>query len=357
MAEAEGASAAPNQGNINDSDGIRNSDTPPSTAPRIEYARRMLRVFAHIDTHLAAPLELKTLAEVAHFSPYHFHRVFAGWTGETLGDYLRRRRLEVAASYLRYQPRRSVLDVALEVGFGSGEALARAFKLHFGCSPTAWRDSHLRQHQQQHQQQHQPQDQQRHQEQHHSNPDQAGRNPDQALTAAAREHKGFFGHFPDKEHAMNVQLTDLTEVQVASLRHTGPYGPAVGLFWFNEFWPWARAQGLAGSTRYGISYDDPSVTPPAECRYDAAIEAPPGYTAPAPGRMMTLPGGRYAVARFRGTSADIGGAWRWMFREWLPDSGLQVDNRPCFERQQPDELGGAPGELVECDICVPVRTL
>ena len=131
----------------------------------------------------------------------------------------------------------------------------------------------------------------------------------------------------------------------------------MGLFWFNQFWPWARAQGLTGGTRYGISYDDPSVTPPAECRYDAAIEVPSSYVVPEPARLQTLPGGRYAVARFRGTSADVGGAWRWMFREWLPDSGLQVDNRPCFERQQPGELGGAPGDLVECDICVPVRAL
>ena len=48
--------------------------------------------------------------------------------GETLGDYLRRRRLEVAAQRLISQPAVPVLQVALSVGFGSTEAFARAFK-------------------------------------------------------------------------------------------------------------------------------------------------------------------------------------------------------------------------------------
>ena len=54
-------------------------------------------VLEHIDRHLDESLELATLAEVAHFSSFHFHRLFSAWMGETLGDYLRRRRLEVAA--------------------------------------------------------------------------------------------------------------------------------------------------------------------------------------------------------------------------------------------------------------------
>ena len=57
---------------------------------RAEYRSRMHRVLAHIDAHLDEPLDLSSLAGVAHFSPFHFHRLFAAWTGETLGDYLRR---------------------------------------------------------------------------------------------------------------------------------------------------------------------------------------------------------------------------------------------------------------------------
>src|SRR5207248_7430495 len=58
-----------------------------------------------------------------------------------LGDYLRRRRLEVAAMRLAAQPRVPVLNIALSVGFGSSEAFARAFRARFGCTASAWRKS------------------------------------------------------------------------------------------------------------------------------------------------------------------------------------------------------------------------
>jgi len=110
-----------------------------TNASRRQYEARMHRVQAHIDRHLDAPLDLEALAAVAHFSPYHFHRLFLAWTGQTLGGYLARRRLEKGAQRLRGQPESTVLEIALSVGYGSAEAFARAFKAHFGHSPTQWR--------------------------------------------------------------------------------------------------------------------------------------------------------------------------------------------------------------------------
>ena len=110
-----------------------------SSRSRDVYVDRMHRVTAYIDQHLDQFLDLETLAEVAHFSPFHFHRLFSALMGETLGSYLRRRRCEVAATRLLAQPRLSVLQIALGVGFGSAEAFTHAFGVRFGCSPTTWR--------------------------------------------------------------------------------------------------------------------------------------------------------------------------------------------------------------------------
>src|SRR6266852_6048154 len=110
-----------------------------SPRSRAEYDGRMHRVLEHIDQQLDQPLDLNTLAEVAHFSSFHFHRLFSAWMGETFGDYLRRRRLEMAAMRLIAQPGVPVLEIALSVGFGSTEAFARAFKTRFGCTATEWR--------------------------------------------------------------------------------------------------------------------------------------------------------------------------------------------------------------------------
>ena len=104
----------------------------------------MHAVIEYIDRHLDEELDLATLADVAHFSPFHFHRLFRALTGEALGDYLRRRRLEMAAMRLRSQLQVPVLQIALGVGFGSAEAFARASAARFGCSPTQWRNQQAR---------------------------------------------------------------------------------------------------------------------------------------------------------------------------------------------------------------------
>lgn len=299
--------------------------------PRIEYERRMHRVLEAIDQRLDQPLDLASLAAVAHFSPYHFHRLFAAWMGETLGDYLRRRRLELGAGRLAAQPRLSVLQVALSVGFGSGEAFARAFKARFACSPSAWRARPQSKH------------------------DQALRKAGQAHADPSSNTAGSDSRH--EEPPMKVTLLDRAPQRVAYLRYTGPYGEAVSRFWMQQVAPWMATHGLIGRSRYGISHDDPSITDPAQCRYDACVEVPDDYTPSGPALITTLPGGRYAVMPFKGTAAQIGPAWTRLLRDWLPASALQLDSRPCFE-YYPDDAGyDASSGVFECRICIPVAPL
>src|SRR5215469_15722355 len=110
-----------------------------SLISRHTYLARINRVIDHIDGHLAEPLDLAVLAQVAHFSSWHFHRVFQSMTGETLADRVRRRRLEVAAGRLLFLPPEPVLAIALDVGFGSAPVFTRTFRAHFGVTPTEWR--------------------------------------------------------------------------------------------------------------------------------------------------------------------------------------------------------------------------
>src|SRR3954468_282509 len=112
----------------------------PRTMPhQRSYTARVNRVMDHIDAHLDETLDLQSLARVAQLSPFHFHRLFQSLTGETLADRVRRRRLEVAAGRLLTRTDSTALEIALEVGFNSPETFARAFRAHFGVTPTAWR--------------------------------------------------------------------------------------------------------------------------------------------------------------------------------------------------------------------------
>ena len=308
-----------------------------SPKSRAEYDGRMHRILEHIDKQLDQPLDLETLAEVAHFSPFHFHRLFSAWMGETSGDYLRRRRVEIAATRLVAQPRVRVLQVALSVGFGSAEAFARAFKTRFGCSPTLWRlqQSALRSAK--------------------SNPGQVKRNIDQVLPQNLAKNDAV--HHPSLEASMKVELIDRQPTTVAYLRHVGPYGAPIMTFWQKTVYPWMATSGLLQQPRYGISHDDPTITAPQQCRYDAACEVPPALTTLGNALKTTIPGGKYAALSFKGTVAGIEEAWTAMLRDWLPSSGLQLDSRTMFEYYPQGSSYDPATGVFDCKLCVPVVPL
>jgi AraC family transcriptional regulator len=298
----------------------------------------MHRALAHIDEHLDEKLDLATLAEVVHFSPFHFHRLFSAWMGETFGDYLRRRRVEVAAMRLAAQPRTRILNIALSVGFGSAEAFTRAFNSRFACSPTAWREQQVSRRLA------------------NSNPGQAHSKRGQAMQAAFAEHE--ISRNLNQEIIMKVTLVDRQPATIAYLRHLGPYGEPVARFWQETYVPWAVMNKLgADHARYGISHDDPSITAPEQCRYDACAEVAPDFMATGGALKTAIPGGKYAVLKFKGTVEQVGEAWAALLRDWLPSSGLQLDARPCFE-YYPKGAGDdcETGEF-GCEICIPVVPL
>jgi AraC family transcriptional regulator len=295
-----------------------------------EYQRRLHAVIEHIDRHLDEDLDLATLAAVAHFSAFHFHRLFRALTGEPIGDYLWRRRLEMAALRLRSQPGLSVLEVALGVGFGSTEAFSRAFRTRFGCTPTTWRKS-------------------KH--------DQSARKAGQAARAAAGKNGGKSTKETAMKTEMKVRLVDREPVHVAYLRYTGPVGAAIGAFWMATVAPWMGTNNLYGRDRYGISLDDPSITHDANIRYDACIASPEGEVLSGNPQRKVIPGGKYAAMSFKGTGAEIPAAWDALLRDWLPKSGMQLDSRPFFEcYSSSGEYDPKTGSF-SCDICVPIAPL
>lgn len=102
------------------------------------YRERINRVIFHIEAHLGEPMVLEDLARVACFSPHHFHRVFAAFTGEPLAAFIRRLRLERAAQQLLHLDA-PVTEIALGAGYETPAAFTRAFSACFGITPTDYR--------------------------------------------------------------------------------------------------------------------------------------------------------------------------------------------------------------------------
>ena len=295
---------------------------------RLEYEKRVNRVIDHIRDHLAEELSLESLAAIAAFSPFHFHRIFRAMTGETLAAFIQRLRLEGAALALIHHRDQSVLVVALDHGFSSAATFARAFKGRFGMSATAWRVRAAERFRKR---------------------SKANRNGRKAKPRAPR-HRG----------AMNVTVKDLPRYRVAYMRHVGAFGAHGGIpeLW-QRFRQWMGTRGLHGpdSIKLGIGRDDPEVTAPDKCRYDACVVVPDTFPGDKWVNLTDVPGGRYAVMEFVGTGQTIRDAWESLYRSWLPGSGYQPDDRPCLEiyRGNP-EITGRPGAF-RCELCVPIRPL
>lgn len=287
----------------------------PNEANVREYIRRVCMAMDYISAHLAENPTLDEIAEAAAFSKFHFHRVFKGVTGETVAEFTRRLRLERSAQYLLFDMHRDVTDIAFAVGFSSSQNFATAFRKHFRQSPSEYRAHHAAQ---------------------QSKNSNAVGNDSNAENAAAAYLSNWINQvWPDIERSqhMNVEVKDLPEFHVAYVRHLGPYGEEGSAAAWGRLMQWAGPRGFAmmGAKMIGICWDSPELTPPEKVRYDACIQVPLGTKTEGEIGTQTIAGGKYAVYHAEITTEEFGGIWNKMMCEWLPQSGYQPDDRPCYE--------------------------
>ena len=98
------------------------------------------RMQDYIERHLQDNITLADLANASHFSPWHSHRLFSQYINLTPAEYIRRLRLSKSALKLRDESCK-IIDVALELGFGSTDGYQRAFFREFGCNPREYAKS------------------------------------------------------------------------------------------------------------------------------------------------------------------------------------------------------------------------
>lgn len=106
---------------------------------QLEWLIRMKDALAYMESKMAESIRIEDVAKIAHVSPFHFQRMFSMLTGFTVADYVRKRRLTLAAQELASSKIR-VLDVALKYGYDSPESFAKAFRKAHGLSPSAARE-------------------------------------------------------------------------------------------------------------------------------------------------------------------------------------------------------------------------
>lgn len=93
------------------------------------------RALDYTEAHICDEIDYEAVAKQAYSSVFHFQRMFGMLCGFTLGDYIRMRRLSLAAEKLRLTDDK-IIDIALEYGYDTPESFTRAFTRFHGISPT-----------------------------------------------------------------------------------------------------------------------------------------------------------------------------------------------------------------------------
>jgi len=261
------------------------------------YRARMSRVLDYIDAHLDDELDVAHLSRVAAFSKFHFHRQFGELLGIGVYKYVQLRRFKRAAYQLAFREE-DVLQIALTNGYDGPEAFARAFKKAVGRTPSEFRRE-------------------------------PSWNPWYALYEPLRALRNT--HMTTSPTLADVSTIDFKATAVAVLEHRG--APALLGDSIRKFIEWRKHNALPprSSATFNILYDDPTHVAPSDYRFDlCAATARPVAPNPQGVVSKTIPEGRCAVLRLTGSDDRLETAIRFLYSQWLPQSGEELRDFPLF---------------------------
>jgi AraC family transcriptional regulator len=294
------------------------------TQDKSEYAQRIDRVIDYLRGNLHRRVKLAELADVACFSDFHFHRIFTAVSGETLSNFTNRLRLEKAARLLRYSEQ-SLTEIALDCGFSSSATFSRAFRSGYDTSPSQFRK-----------------------------------------TGEIKKSKIRKELFPEGEYgllmsaeekraAFPVRLVDIPERPVAYIRVTNAFEMDRVLAALKTVIEWAKSQNVfSRGTLFGMSVDDPHLTPKHLYRYEVCIASSLPFKCMEGLSKLKMPAWRYAAIKVSGDIHKVATAWGYLYRDWLIHSAYEPEHAPALEVFL-DKESAMDWSHFELELCLPIR--
>jgi AraC family transcriptional regulator len=291
-----------------------------------EYTQRINRVIDHLRENLHRQVKLAELAKVACFSEYHFHRIFGAVSGETVSNFTNRLRLEKAARLLRYSEQ-SLTNIALDCGFSSSATFSGAFRQVYETSPSQFRKS--------------------------------GEIKNSKICKELFSAEGYLLPMSaeEKRAAFPVRLIDVPERQVAYIRVTNAFEMDRVIAALKTMIQWAKsADVFSQGILFGMSVDDPHVTPKRLYRYEVCLASSLPFECRKGISKLTMPAMRYAATRVSGDIRKVTTATDYLFRGWLINSDYEPEHAPGLEIFL-DKEKATDWSHFELDLCIPVRKL
>ena len=292
------------------------------------YKRRINKVIDYVNNNLEKSVSLEELASVAFFSPFHFHRIFMAVTGESVNYFTNRIRLEKTARLLKFS-KHPISDIAITCGFSSPPTFSRAFKQYFGISPSSYRNN--------------------------------GKIENSKIRKELFSLNEYLVTMSEEElkNSFPVEIRNLPKRRVAYIRVLDSYREGVVLNAFEDIIKWAKKMNLFYSEKiFGMSIDDPMVTPKEKYRYEVCITIPEKFTVDAGNYMETtiLPKCKYAVATVSGNFNLVATATHYLFNNWLINSSFEPDHQPGLEIFL-DKENICNWDHFDLELCIPIKNI
>ena len=297
------------------------------------YICRINAVIDFIENHLDENLNIEELSRVAQFSQFHFHRIFRAFMGEPLYAFITRLRVERAAALLPGSPAK-ITDIAFDLGFDDSATFARAFKKQFGVSASRWKaDKNRKIHQASH------------------------------ALPGYNELKLNTGN--DEVECTTIEDQQMPSTELFYVRYRGPYAGDYRLFarlhrQLMEALQHAPIEWNQQSGFYVIYHDPLGITEDERLRISYGVAAASSGAAHLNGSdglgRLTITAGRYLFCRFALANHEYGRAWTTVYRDILPQRGLQPAEGYCFEHYFTDCYDQATKKTA-VSIAVPVKEL
>jgi len=318
---------------------------------RNEYIFRINKVLDYIDANMSDDLSLDVLSKVANFSSYHFHRIFSSIVGEPLLKYIQRIRLEKAALILVSNSKYPIGYIGSMCGFENQSSFSRAFQMHFGFSASELRnDKSLL-------------------ESKNSKTESKKCKTDSKvrkesfdpMTYTSGVENNTIDSYVPNARPTSIDVKNSHEMVVAYIRVIGTFHGEHDVFQkaLLRLMRWAEIRDLIQFPEtkiLSLYHDNPDITDDDRLRTSLCISVPEQTKVEGEIGKMTIPGGKYAIAHFTLNAMEFKSAWDFIWGEWLPDSGYQPDDRPCFEvyMNNPNEH---PEHKSIVDIYIPIKPL
>jgi len=296
-----------------------------------EYIKRINTVFEYIDDNLDSELSLETIAKIAFYSPFHFHRIFKIITHETLNNYITRRRIEKSAALLLHKKEIIISDLVTQFGFTSISTFTRAFKNYYGENPTSFRKSNSQKFSKI--------------SQIDSKNSQIETNYDTYICNIINLKKWTIMN-------ANIEIKELSKLDLAYVTHIGVERLENA---FNTILKWATPKNLLddNSKIIRIFHDSFKITTPDKIRMSIGITLNHPIEVEGEIGLTQIEKGKYIVGRYEIEPNDFEKAWTGLFI-WMNENGYTKADTNPFEIFH-NNFNEHPNKKCIVDLCIPVE--